>query len=155
MTHDRWCGVNILSKFQLSISNCLGFIMLWILGGKGWLTHSLNYFIREGGEKTHWICDHKHTWQGGGPGVYSIQFGRGPIKDSNCLNNSFITDFQCLSRSEIGQQLSFKSSVWAHFYKFFPKTNRFSSLVTKPLRKIFLEDIFQLLQVFGTNLDSK
>ena len=41
------------------------------------------------------------------------------------------TDFQCLSRSEIGQQLFLK-----------PKTNRFSSLVPKPLRKNILEDIF-------------
>ena len=66
-----------------------------------------------------------------------------------------ITDFQCLSRSEIGKQLFLKPSVWADFHKFFPKTNRFSSLVTKPLRKFFFEDIFKFLQVFGTNSPSK
>ena len=49
---------------------------------------------------------------------------------------------------------------WNHqfeliFHNVFPKTNRFSSLVTKPLRKFFLEDIFQFLQVFGINSDSK
>ena len=72
-----------------------------------------------------------------------------------------------------GQQRSLKQTLniwaevrsvsnffWNHqfeliFHKFFPKTNRFSSLVTKPLRKFFLEDIFQFLQVFGLNSDSK
>ena len=28
VTNDTWCGVNILSKFQLSSSNGLGFMML-------------------------------------------------------------------------------------------------------------------------------
>ena len=46
MTHDTWhmtpdlwhvVGVNILSKFQLSSSYCLGVMMLWWLQGKGWL----------------------------------------------------------------------------------------------------------------------
>ena len=55
---------------------------------------------------------------------------------------------------------SVRHFFWNHqfeliFNKFFPKTNRFSSLVTKSLRKFFLEDIFQRLQVFGTNSDSK
>ena len=43
MTH----GVNILSKFQLSSSNGLGFMMLWISGGKGSLTHWINELIKE------------------------------------------------------------------------------------------------------------
>ena len=38
VTHDTWCRVNILSKFQLSSSNGLGDMMLWIYGGKGSLT---------------------------------------------------------------------------------------------------------------------
>ena len=51
---------------------------------------------------------------------------------------------------------SISNFFWNHqfeliFHKYFPKTNRFASLVTKPLGKIFLEDIFQILQVFGTN----
>ena len=33
MTHDTWCGLNTLSKFQLSSSNGLGFMMLQISGG--------------------------------------------------------------------------------------------------------------------------
>ena len=45
MTHYIWCEVNILSKFQLSGSNGLGIMMLWISGGKGWLTHSLSDWI--------------------------------------------------------------------------------------------------------------
>ena len=28
VTHDTWCGMNILSKFQLSSTNSLGFMML-------------------------------------------------------------------------------------------------------------------------------
>ena len=56
------------------------------------------------------------------------------------------TDFQWLSQSHHFELI---------FHKFFPKMNSFSSLVTKPLRKMFLEDIFQLLQAFGTNSDSK
>ena len=43
MTHDIWCGVNILSKFQLSSSNGLAVMMLWISGGKGSLTDWINY----------------------------------------------------------------------------------------------------------------
>ena len=43
VTHDTWCGVNILSKFQLSSSNGLGFMMLWISGGKGSLTELMNH----------------------------------------------------------------------------------------------------------------
>ena len=42
VTCDTWWGVNILSKFQLPISYRLGFMMLWIFGGKGWLTDSVN-----------------------------------------------------------------------------------------------------------------
>ena len=46
VTHDNWCIVNILSKFQLSSSNGLGFLMLWISGGKG----SLNQSVSNGGD---------------------------------------------------------------------------------------------------------
>ena len=44
MTRDMWhmTHVNILSKFQLSRSNGLGFMKLWISGGKGWLTQIIN-----------------------------------------------------------------------------------------------------------------
>ena len=42
VTHDTGCGVNILSKFQLSRSNRLGFTMLWISGGKSSLTELMN-----------------------------------------------------------------------------------------------------------------
>ena len=38
-----WCGVNILSKFQLSSSYGLEVMMFWISGGKGWLAHWINY----------------------------------------------------------------------------------------------------------------
>ena len=55
---------------------------------------------------------------------------------------------------------SVSNFFWNHrfeliFPKFFPKTNRFASLVTKPRRKFFLEDIFQFLQVFGTKSPPK
>ena len=38
VTYDTWCGVNILSKFQLSSFNGFGVMMFWKLGGKGSLT---------------------------------------------------------------------------------------------------------------------
>ena len=44
LTHDTWCGLNILSKCQLSSSNGLGFLMFWRSGGK----ESLNQSISEG-----------------------------------------------------------------------------------------------------------
>ena len=47
MTHDTWCGVNILSKFQLSSSNGLGFMMLLISGGKGCLNQLINQSISD------------------------------------------------------------------------------------------------------------
>ena len=46
MTHDIWHmvgGVNILSKFQLSSSNGLGFMMLWISWGKGLINQSISH----------------------------------------------------------------------------------------------------------------
>ena len=43
VTCNMWRGVNILSKFQLSSSDSLGVMMFWRFGGKGWLSHSLNY----------------------------------------------------------------------------------------------------------------
>ena len=43
MTCDMFGGVNILSKFQLLSSYGLWFMILWISGGKGWLTESINY----------------------------------------------------------------------------------------------------------------
>ena len=49
---DRWhltCeilwGVNILSKFQPPSSSDLWFMIFWRLGGKGWLTDSLNEWM--------------------------------------------------------------------------------------------------------------
>ena len=37
LTCDMFWGVNILSKFQLSSSYSLWFMLLWRSGGKGWL----------------------------------------------------------------------------------------------------------------------
>ena len=45
VTHDTYCGMNILSKFQLSSSSRLGLTVLWIYFHKPWL----NYLI------TNWI----------------------------------------------------------------------------------------------------
>ena len=36
-TCDMWCGVNLFSKFQVSIFYSLGVMMFWRVGGKGWL----------------------------------------------------------------------------------------------------------------------
>ena len=47
VTHDTWCGVNILSKFKLSSSNGLGYMMLWISGGKGSLSELINQWIND------------------------------------------------------------------------------------------------------------
>ena len=81
-----------------------------------------------------------------------------------CFGLAFRTDFKCSSQSEIGQQLFLKLSVWLIFHNVFPKTSRFSSLVTKPLRIIFwrtffnfyriLELIHLLNRVFHTNRTS-
>ena len=38
MTHVTWLVVNIVSNFQVPSSNGLGFMVLWIFGGKGSLT---------------------------------------------------------------------------------------------------------------------
>ena len=43
MTCDMFGGVNILSKFQLPSSYSLWFMMLWISGGKGSVTQSVNH----------------------------------------------------------------------------------------------------------------
>ena len=43
MTCDMFGGVNILSKFQLSSSYGLWFMILWISGGKGSVTESVKY----------------------------------------------------------------------------------------------------------------
>ena len=40
--HDTWRWVNILSKFQLSSSNSLGFMIFWRSGGKGSLSKLTN-----------------------------------------------------------------------------------------------------------------
>ena len=81
------------------------------------------------------------------------------------LENQFL--YLLLNKAFLQQTFNVRAEVrpvsnffWNHqfehiFYKFYPKTNRFSSLVIKPLRKFFSEDIFQHLQVFGTNWDSK
>ena len=45
VTHDTWCGVNVLSKFKLSSSNGLGVMMFWRSGGKGWMSDSVNQLI--------------------------------------------------------------------------------------------------------------
>ena len=47
VTCDTGCGVNILSNFQLSSSNGLGFMMLWTSGGKGSLTHWLTDSVND------------------------------------------------------------------------------------------------------------
>ena len=48
VTHDTWHNVNILSKFQLSSSNGLGFMMLRIFGGSRstnhyWISHLMKH----------------------------------------------------------------------------------------------------------------
>ena len=43
MTCDMFGGVNILSKFQLPSSYGLWLMILWISGGKGWDTESVNH----------------------------------------------------------------------------------------------------------------
>ena len=72
--------------------------------------------------------------------------------------NLFI--YQARTFNVLAEVRSVSNYFWNHqfeliFLKIFPKTNMFSSLVTKPLRKFFLKDIFQCLQVFGTNSPSK
>ena len=49
VTCDTWCGVNILSKFHLASTEGLGGLMLWRLGGKGWITKLPNKWINDEG----------------------------------------------------------------------------------------------------------
>ena len=47
VTRDTFGGVNILSKFQLSSSYRLWFMILWRSGGKGWLAELINEWMNE------------------------------------------------------------------------------------------------------------
>ena len=58
------------------------------------------------------------------------------------------TDFRCLSRSEIGHPLFWNNQFELIFHNVFPKTNRFSSLVTEPLRNFFLRTFFNFCRFF-------
>ena len=46
LNHDTWCGVNIISKLELSCYNCLGVMMFWRFCRKrmpDWLNEWINY----------------------------------------------------------------------------------------------------------------
>ena len=59
----------------------------------------------------------------------------------------YITGFKCSSQSEIGQQLSWNHQFELILHRVFPKTNIFSSLVTKSIRIFFWRAFFHFCRV--------
>ena len=59
MSHITWLIVNIVSKFQVPSSNGLGFMVLWIFGGKWSLTWSISQLITKvfvEQPRLQWVC---------------------------------------------------------------------------------------------------